>query len=395
MLLGLMSKLMSPKILDCTLRDGGYYNNWDFDDRLIKEYLRAIKAAKVDIVEIGFRSSLNNQFKGPCAYSSDAFLEAFPALIDIDVAVMINGSEICNAKSISNLLGHIFPKPADLSVVSIVRIACHFSELPMVMPAVSWLADHGFRVCINVMQISDRTFSEIQEITSIASNWPIDVLYFADSTGSMKPDNITNIVEWLRMGWNRELGIHTHNNMGIALQNTLRAYEEGVNWMDVTVSGMGRGPGNACTEELLIEMESRRSDSGNLVPLMSLRRNKFEPLKAQYGWGPNPYYYMSGKYGIHPSYIQEMINDTRYDDEDILAVTNQLRSDGGKSFNYNSLDLARKFYVKKIDGTWSPTDDFKDKDVLILGSGFNMCIRLLWKVTSKTLTLCPVSAPVQ
>ena len=82
---------------------------------------------------------------------------------------------------------------------------------------------------------------------------------------------------------------------------------------------------------------------------------------------------MSGKYGIHPSYIQEMINDTRYDDEDILAVTNQLRSDGGKSFNYNSLDLARKFYVKKIDGTWSPTDDFKDKDVLILGSGPGTC----------------------
>ena len=42
-------------------------------------------------------------------------------------------------------------------------------------------------------------------------------------------------------GLNRELGIHTHNSMGIALQNTLRAYEEGVNWMDVTVSGMGRG----------------------------------------------------------------------------------------------------------------------------------------------------------
>ena len=50
------------------------------------------------------------------------------------------------------------------------------------------------------------------------------------------------------MGWNRELGIHTHKKMGIALQNTLCAYDEGVNWMDVTVSGMGRGPGNACTQ---------------------------------------------------------------------------------------------------------------------------------------------------
>ncbi|CAE06939.1 aldolase catalytic domain-containing protein [Parasynechococcus marenigrum] len=364
-----MSNERTFKILDCTLRDGGYYNNWNFSDELIENYVRASLAAKIDVIEIGFRSSLNNKFKGACAYSSDLFLENLPFLNGTDIAVMVNGSEICRTDSIPRLLEKLFPKPAISSIVSIVRIACHFSELSRVLSATRWLADHGYKICINIMQISDRKYADIKEITSMASDCPIDVLYFADSTGSLKPDDISRIVEWFRTGWQRELGIHTHNNMGIALQNTLRAYEEGVNWLDSTVSGMGRGPGNAKTEELVIETETLRDGNVNYVPLMALSRQKFDKLKAQYGWGPHPYYYLSGKYGIHPSYIQEMINDARYDDEDIIAVTNQLKSEGGKVFSLDSLDLARQFYIDKANGSWSPTEIFNGREVLILGSG--------------------------
>ena len=51
--------------LDCTLRDGGYYNSWDFDPKLTNDYLQSMSAANVDIVEIGFRFLKNNDFKGP------------------------------------------------------------------------------------------------------------------------------------------------------------------------------------------------------------------------------------------------------------------------------------------------------------------------------------------
>ena len=62
------------KILDCSLRDGGYYNNWDFDNYLVENYLRCMKDAKVDIVEIGFRSLPSKDFKGPFYYSTENFL---------------------------------------------------------------------------------------------------------------------------------------------------------------------------------------------------------------------------------------------------------------------------------------------------------------------------------
>jgi 4-hydroxy 2-oxovalerate aldolase len=146
------------------------------------------------------------------------------------------------------------------------------------------------------------------------------VLYFADSMGSMTPDDAARIIGWLREEWPGPMGIHTHDNMGLALQNTVRAEAEGVTWLDATVTGMGRGPGNARTEELVIEAEALRGRKADLVPLMGLIRKHFQPMKERYGWGTNPYYYLAGKHGIHPTYIQEMLGDARYDEEDVLAV---------------------------------------------------------------------------
>lgn len=157
--------------------------------------------------------------------------------------------------------------------------------------------------------------------------------------------------------------------MGLALSNTLRAMDEGVIWVDSTVTGMGRGPGNARTEELAIEIAERRGKPVNIVPLMALLRQHFKPMQAQYGWGTNPYYYLAGKYGIHPTYIQEMLSDSRYDEEDVLAVIEHLRVEGGKKFSLNTLDAARHFYRGEPKGQWSPRERFAGRDVLLLGAG--------------------------
>jgi CMP-2-keto-3-deoxyoctulosonic acid synthetase len=128
-------------------------------------------------------------------------------------------------------------------------------------------------------------------------------------------------------------------------------------------------PGNARTEELAIEAEGLRGRKANLVPLMSLIRKHFGPMKARYGWGTNPYYYLAGKYGIHPTYIQEMLGDARYDEEDILAVIDHLRAEGGKKFSFNTLDGARQFYRGAPRGSWSPAELMAGREVLILGTG--------------------------
>lgn len=360
---------MNIKFLDCTLRDGGYYNSWDFSPELINDYLIAMQAVGVDVVELGFRSIQNKGFKGACAYTTDDFLSSLNLPTDLIIGVMVNGSELASDKPQIEVLEALFPVPASESPVDLVRIACHVHEFEKALESVSWLRDKGYQVGFNLMQVANCSQDEVKALARMAADYPIDALYFADSMGSMTPDQATEIINWFRSEWTGPMGIHTHDNLGLGLSNSLRAIEEGVTWIDSTVTGMGRGPGNALTEQLAIEIASLRNQSVNFVPLMTLIRKYFAPMKESYGWGTNPYYYLAGKYAIHPSYIQEMLSDSRYSEEDFLAVIEHLRVEGGKKFSLDTLDAARHFYHGEPKGEWLPTSVFEGRDVLLLGTG--------------------------
>lgn len=357
-----------PILLDCTLRDGGYYNYWDFPQDLINNYLQAMLSSDINIVELGFRSLSNNGFKGACAFTTDDFIRSLDIPKSLKIGVMVNASELVNGDLQKNVQ-KLFPETTKTSPVQIVRIACHYHEFFKAIEATQILKAMGFVVGFNIMQIAERSEEEIVKLSIEASKWPLDVLYFADSMGSMDPKHATQIIHALRKEWSGNIGIHCHDNMGLALQNTLKAFEEGVTWLDSTVTGMGRGPGNTQTERLAIEIATIRKKDLNLTPLMEIIDNYFKPLQDKCGWGTNTYYYLAGKHGIHPSYIQEMINDSRYSSEDIFAVIDKLKVEGGKKFSNNTLDSARNFYQGEPRGKWSPESLLKGQEVLLLGAG--------------------------
>lgn len=361
---------MTIKILDCTLRDGGYYNEWDFDIEVVKDYLLAMDALQIDFVEIGFRSLKNDRFQGGYAFSTDRYLNSLPIPPGLSnkIGVMINGSEIANPETQLENLAKLF-NPKVESPVTLVRIACHVHEFIACLPAATWLKEQGYLVGFNIMQVSDRTPSEITQLAKVAAGYPIDALYFADSMGSLHLQQVSDIIHGFQQGWQGALGIHTHDNMGQAIANSLHAVKSGVTWVDCTVTGMGRGPGNAQTEYLILALAEYRPSSSNHTKLLELVRKHFKPMQNRYGWGTNPFYYLAGKYGIHPSYIQEMLQDSRYSEEDIVAVIDHLRVEGGKKFSLDTLEAAHSFYSGETRGTWQPSCLLKDKTVLILGSG--------------------------
>lgn len=357
------------KIVDCTLRDGGYYNRWDFSLELIEQYMKAMEAISIDFIEVGFRTLSKIGYKGGCGYSTDNYLNSLQIPKSIKLAVMINAGELLrHPEGVIAGLQKLFSPAAD-SPVTLVRIACHMPEIEPILPGITWLKDQGYLVSINFMQIAERTEDEILHIARLVSDYPLDILYFADSMGSLKPKQTSEIIHTLQRNWRGQIGIHTHDNMCMGLANSIRAVEEGVTWIDGTVNGMGRGPGNAKTEYLVIELEPYRQVTSNPTKLFALIRKHFQPMQNLYGWGPNPFYYLTGKYGIHPTYVQEMLGDTRYDEEDILAIIEHLRKIGGKKFNLSTLEAARNFYDSEPDGTWCPADLICGREVLILGSG--------------------------
>lgn len=355
--------------LDCTLRDGGYYNDWDFEPGLVDRYLDAMASAGVDVIELGLRSLRQDGFKGGFAYTSEEFLSGLALPENVRIGVMVNASELVGDDDIARRLSALFPVARKDSSVDLVRIACHVHEFEEALEATHWLKERGYLVGFNLMQVADRNQAEVESLARIAARYPLDVLYFADSMGSMDPEQTKRIISWFRRHWDGALGIHTHDNLRMALQNTLSALEHGATWADATVTGMGRGPGNARTEELAIEIADRRGKPVSLVPLMKVVRQDFRPMQEQCGWGTNPFYYLAGKYGIHPTYIQEMLGDSRYSEEDVLAVIEHLRINGGKKFSFDTLHTARHFYGQERGGSWSPRESLKGREVMLLGTG--------------------------
>lgn len=358
------------KVLDCTLRDGGYYNNWDFPKELIQDYILALEAAGVNCIELGFRFTPQKHFLGGCAYTTDSFVTGFRFENKTQVGIMINATDFLEGGNILYpILEKIFPVSASHSRINLVRVACHFSEFQSSLPLAIFLKNLGYRVGFNLMQIGEKSIAEIRLAVRAARDYPIDVLYVADSLGNLTPERTKAIIGAVKQEWPGEIGIHTHDNMGNAIANSLAAIEEGVSWVDATVTGMGRGAGNAKTEMLLLALGTLREGNHNVIDVLKLIRKWFNPLQQKFGWGTNPYYYLAGKYGIHPSYIQVMLQDNRYSEEDFLAVIEYLKAIDSKSFSLKHLEIGKNFYDQDSNGSWSPKSHFENKEVLILGSG--------------------------
>lgn len=355
-------------ILDCTLRDGGYYNNWFFEKELVNEYLQVMSMIKVDYVEIGFRFLDKVKTKGPFAYSEESFLRSLKIPKNLKIGIMINASDFVGHKNIVELTKNNFI-PKKNSVVSLVRLACHHFEIKDILPLVNWLKKSGYKVAINIMQIPELSFLEIRNTVKIIKKTKADILYFADSMGSLDALKTKKIIHQIKSLWNKSTGIHTHDNMGKALENSIVAINNSVNWIDCTVTGMGRGPGNTKTEYLILELNRKKE---YLINLFNLIKKYFDPLKEKYKWGSNPFYYYAGMNSIHPTFVQEMLSDSRFDIEDIYNNLKNLSTIGGKKFSKELIALGKISYRKIIKGDWEPNKVLKNRYVLIIGPGLSV-----------------------
>jgi 4-hydroxy 2-oxovalerate aldolase len=356
--------------LDCTFRDGGYYVNWDFEESLIIKYLKATKKAKINIIEMGFRFLPKNKFLGALGYTSDNYLKSLPIPNSVKIAVMINADEILSYLNGPEEAINLLFNPKNKSPVDIVRIATNAKDILACKKIAQLLKRLGYQVYLNLMQIDHLKLEDLSKIAKIISNWKlIKTLYFADTFGSLEPDTIEKIVYSIKLEWKGDLGFHAHDNKGYALANCIVALKNGVNYLDGTLLGMGRGAGNVKTENLLIELS--KHSYGEYIPehLFQLILQDFQKLKNKYGWGPNVYYHLSAMNGIHPTYIQQMLGDERYEQEDVLSSINFLKLKNVRSYNSEILFQASKGPQGNDDGEWSAENYFKKKNILIIGAG--------------------------
>ncbi|WP_413701742.1 aldolase catalytic domain-containing protein [Psychromonas sp. KJ10-10] len=360
-------------ILDCTLRDGGYYNNWDFEQEVVEAYLSAVSEAKIDYVELGLRSFPKGDFLGAYAYTTEAHLNTLDLPEGPTYGVMVDAKTILESElSIEDAVEALFV-PASDSKISLVRVVAHFPEVEHSGPIVKCLKSLGYIVGYNLMQAGGKAGDVIADKARQAKEWDdLDVLYFADSLGNMDSVEVERIVTALRTEWSGPLGIHTHNNMAKGLDNSIATNNVGVTWLDATITGMGRGAGNTQTESLLAVLDKGESKYIS-KPIYELVIRHFESMQRHYGWGSNLLYFLGAQNDVHPTYIQNLLSNSHYGTDEIVGAIDYLsKLDGTTSYNGAVLNTALSFNTNEtapLSGTEAICGLFDNKNVLIVTNG--------------------------
>ncbi len=302
------------KIIDATLRDGGLVNDFAFPQGFAKALFEADRAAGVDIMEVGYRASqklFDPEKLGPWKFSRE---EDIAALVgegkgDMKISVMAD----VGRTELDDIV------PASQSVIDMYRIAAYVNQVPAATDMVELCHDRGYLTCCNIMAVSKVREGDLRRALEIIASGPVDVIYIVDSFGSLYPEEMRAMCDLygeIAQKYGKQLGIHAHNNQQLAFANTVECVAKGVNFVDATAGGMGRGAGNCPLEALLGFLKNPRY---RLEPILKFLREHIEPLKsAGVRWGYEVPYLLTGLNNVHPSAAINFIREGRDDYENLL-----------------------------------------------------------------------------
>jgi 4-hydroxy 2-oxovalerate aldolase len=282
----------TSKIIDCTIRDGGLVNNWDFSIEFVQDLYNGLSAAGVEYMEIGYKNSpklLNATEPNPWRFLDDNFLkEIIPEKKFTKLSALVD-------------IGRVDPNdilPREESALDMIRVACYIREVDKGLELVKMFHDLGYETSLNIMALSSVPENQLIEAFEMVKQSVVDVVYIVDSFGSLDPADIEHQVKKFKnMLPNKQLGIHTHNNMQLAFANTLMAMRNGVTFLDSSVYGMGRAAGN-CNTELLVSYIQKASYE--ITPVLGIIEKHMLEMRQKWEWGYIIPYMISGILNEHP-----------------------------------------------------------------------------------------------
>jgi 4-hydroxy 2-oxovalerate aldolase len=312
------------KVLDCTIRDGGLINNHQFTDTVVRAVYDTCVAAGIDYMEIGYKNSPRlfpkDQF-GPWRHCDEKDLRNLvgdhdPEKTGLKLAAMADAGK-------SDWKEQIVPR--EKSVLSMIRIAFYANQVPEAVQMIEHATALGYETSANLMAVSNVTETEIDTVLDSLAPTPVGTVVIVDSFGHLYREQIDMLYKKYAKameGTNKQIGIHTHNNLQLAFANTIEAIILGANRADATMAGLGRGAGN-CPMELLLGF--LRNPKFRLRPIIRLLQEQIEPLRKTVEWGPLVPYNLTGQMNRHPRAAMEF--RTRPDKDDFVKFYDQIVSD--------------------------------------------------------------------
>ena len=296
-------------ILDCTLRDGGYVNDWSFGKKYIENTVSLLEQSDIDIIEIGF---LKDEF----------YDENRTVFNDIRQIKKFISEKKCNSLY-ATMIEVVNPIPLEMlsertdGSVDIVRVIVWKTKKNKDGEIVDALDEgyeyckgivtKGYRLCVQPARTDQYTDDEFVAMIKKFQQLNPMAIYIVDSWGTMDAEEVLHYMKLAddNLNENIAIGYHGHNNLMQAYGNACQV----VNYhtdreviIDASIYGIGRGAGNLNTELFAKYLNEKKEKKYDIVPLMEIYENVIKKIRSEHFWGYSIYYYLTAMYGCNPNY---------------------------------------------------------------------------------------------
>lgn len=359
------------KLLDCTLRDGGYVNDWNFGhDNLVSIFERSVDA-NVDIIEIGFLDDRRPFDMNRSIMPDTDSVKKIYGSLDRKQAMVVGMIDYgtCDLKNI---------KPCSESYLDGIRVIFkkHLRE-----PAMAYCAELkklGYKVFAQLVSVTSYDDDEMMDLIRIANNVKPYAVSMVDTYGLMHQNNLKHYFELLNQNLDREIGLgyHAHNNFQMGYANCIEMLSHKADRMmlvDGSIYGMGKSAGNAPIELIAMHLNQAFGKDYHISQFLEAIDVNISNFYSPATWGYNMFYYLAASNDCHPTYVSDLISKRTLSVKSINEVLGRLQGEKkllyDKSYieqlykEYQNIDIDDKSDIQKLTGI------FMNRNILILGPG--------------------------
>lgn len=324
------------KILDCTLRDGGYVNNWGFGYENIKSILSRLAKANLDIIECGFLEDI--EYERQCSFFSN--IEQIESLLPKDrgtsqfVAMTRYGNLDINNLKFNNG-----------SSIDGIRVTFHEHEADEAIEYCKQIKEKGYKVYVQPVGTTSYTDLRLLKIIEVVNTIKPYAFYMVDTLGIMKKNDILRMFHLIDNNLTKDIaiGFHSHNNLQLSFSNAqelIDIHSKRDIIIDSSVYGMGRGAGNLNSELIAEYLNSIKNKNYDIDFLLEIVDDLIKDIKEKYSWGYSVPYYLAATNNCHPNYAAYLMNKKTLP---VKSIGEILRSiEGSKK------ELYDKQYISKL-----------------------------------------------
>lgn len=361
-------------LLDCTLRDGGYVNNWKFGYDVIRAIMRKLGMSGAEYVECGYLSEKKGGDRNSTQYKTfDAIRNILPETNGKQrIAVMIDYGQY--------EIDHI---PDAVEDSPIIRVCFHKKDAGAALEYCGRLMKKGYTVFVQPMASLNYSDVEFVELIGKVNELDPACFYIVDSFGVIEIEDFQRILFLAdhNLKSNIILGYHAHNNLQQAYGNAKYMVEQNLTHdiiLDATVYGMGRGAGNLNMELFAAYLNRNYDKSYNIDSFLDIMDEHLKPIFAEHYWGYSLPFYLSARYNCHPNYAGYFADKNTLSNRSMGQLLASLPADVKNNY---SADLAEEYYrefqkkyVDDSDVLSKLKSEIGDRKVLILAPGRSLAV---------------------